>query len=132
MQILDEVYYIQEVFNDNPCDDRIAIIYPKEFYGDSVLNKNILKMLSAIREYINESNLYKLYKNKIELARWDSQKIEYANNALKHQIKVEELSKIMDDGISPYTWCVEKINDELVFDGHSHRIDYLVSLEKLW
>lgn len=131
MQIVDDkAYYVQEMFNVDPFDNRIAIIYPNEFYGDPVLNKNIPKMLSVIRKYIDESNLYRFYKDKIEFARWDSQKTEYANKALKHQMKVEELSKIMDDGISPYTWCVGKINDDLVFNGCSHKIDYLVSLEK--
>ena len=55
MQILDDkAYCIQEMFNVDPFDNRIAIIYPKEFYGDLVLEENIPKMLSVIREYIKE------------------------------------------------------------------------------
>ena len=54
MRLFDENNYcIQQVLNvTNPSDDKIVILYPKEFIGDSVLEENIPKMLSVVREYI--------------------------------------------------------------------------------
>lgn len=132
MQILDDkAYCIQEMFNVNPFDNRIVIVYPKEFYGDSVLNKNIPKMLSVIREYIDESNWYKIYKDKIEFARWDSEKLKYGNIAYEHQEKADKLAEKMNEGISPYAWYVNKVNGKLAFNGISRKVDYAVCLEKI-
>ena len=130
LQILDdEVYYIQEILSTNPNDSRIAVIYPQEFYGNSILKKNIPKMLTVVREYIDESDLYYYYKDKILSIRWDSQKTKYVNKAIEHQSKVDKLSKIMNDGINPYVWYISKISDELIYCGCSLKVDYLVSLE---
>lgn len=132
MQILDDkAYCIQEMFNVNPFDNRIAIVYPKEFYGDSVLNENIPKMLSVIREYIDESNWYKFYKDKIEFARWDSEKLKYDNIAYEHQLKADKLAEKMNEGISPYAWYVGKVCDELICNGIRQYVDYIVCLEKI-
>ena len=47
MRLFDENNYcIQQVLNvTNPLDDKIVILYPKEFIGDSVLEENIPKMI---------------------------------------------------------------------------------------
>lgn len=132
MQIVDDkAYYIQEMFNVDSFDNRIAIIYPKEFYGDSVLNENIPKMLSVVREYIKEFESYLMFKNMIGNVRWDSEKLKYGNIAYEHQEKADKLAEKMNEGISPYAWYVNKVNDKLTFNGISQKVDYAVCLEKI-
>lgn len=132
MQILDDkAYCIQEMFNVDPFDNRIAIIYPKEFYGDLVLEENIPKMLSVIREYIKECESYLMFKNMIGNARWDSEKLKYGNIAYEHQGKADKLAEKMNEGISPYAWYVNKVNNKLVFNGIVRKVDYTVCLEKI-
>lgn len=132
MRLFDENNYcIQEMFNVDPFDNRIAIIYPKEFYGDPVLEENIPKMLSVVREYIKEFESYLMFKNMIGNTRWDSEKFKYGNIAYEHQKKADKLAEKMNEGISPYAWYVNKVNDKLVFNGISQKVDYAVCLEKI-
>ena len=132
MQVLDDkLYCIQEMLNADPFDNRIAIIYPKEFYGDSVLNENIPKMISVVREYIKEFESYLMFKNMIENVKWDSEKLKYGNIAYEYQEKADKLAEKMNEGISPYAWYVHKMNDKLVFNGISRKVDYIVCLEKI-
>lgn len=132
MQILDDkAYCIQEMFNVNPFDNKIAIIYPKEFYGDLVLEENIPKMLSVVREYIKEFKSYLMFKNMIGNARWDSEKLKYGNIAYEHQEKADKLAEKMNEGISPYAWYVRKVCDELIYNGIHQHVDYAVCLEKI-
>ena len=132
MQILDDkAYCIQEMFNVDPFDNRIAIIYPIEFIGDPVLEENIPKMLSVVREYIKELESYLMFKNMIGNARWDSEKLKYGNIAYKHQEKADKLAEKMNEGISPYAWYVNKVNDKLAFNGISRKVDYTICLEKI-
>lgn len=109
----------------------IIVIYPIEFYGDSVLNENIPKMLSVVREYIKEFDSYLMFKNMIENARWDSEKLKYGNIAYMHQEKADKLAEQMNEGISPYAWYVSKVNGKLAFNGISRKVDYIVCLEKI-
>ena len=133
MRLFDENNFcIQPVLSvDNPSDDKIVILYPKEFIGDSVLEANIPKMLSAVKEYIKEFESYLMFKNMIGNARWDSEKLKYGNIAYEHQKKADKLAEKMNEGISPYAWYVNKVNDKLVFNGISQRVDYAVYLEKI-
>lgn len=132
MRLFDENNYcIQQMFNVDPFDNRIAIIYPKEFYGDPVLEENIPKMLSVVREYIKEFEWYLMFKNMIGNTRWDSEKLKYGNIAYEHQEKADKLAEKMNEGISPYTWYVNKVNDKLAFNGISQKVDYAVCLEKI-
>lgn len=119
------------MFNVDPFDNRIAIIYPKEFYGDLVLEENIPKMLSVIREYIKECESYLMFKNMIGNARWDSEKLKYGNIAYEHQEKADKLAEKMNEGISPYAWYVNKVNNKLAFNGIVRKVDYTVCLEKI-
>ena len=98
MRLFDENNYcIQQVLNvTNPSDDKIVILYPKEFIGDSVLEQNIPKMLSVVREYIKEFESYLMFKNMIGNARWDSEKLKYGNIAYMHQEKADKLAEQMN------------------------------------
>lgn len=133
MRLFDENNYcIQQVLNvADLSDDKIVILYPKEFIGDSVLEENISKILSVVREYIKEFESYLMFKNMIGNARWDSEKLKYGNLAYEHQSKADKLAEKMNEGISPYAWYVNKVNDKLAFNGISQRVDYVVHLEKI-
>ena len=133
MRLFDENNYcIQQVLNvTNPSDDKIVILYPKEFIGDSVLEENIPKMLSVVREYIKEFESYLMFKNMIGNARWDSEKLKYGNIAYEHQEKADKLAEKMNEGISPYAWYINKVNDKLAFNEISQKVDYAVCLEKI-
>lgn len=127
----DKNFCVREVINkEMPCSS-IIVIYPIEFVGDPVLEENITKMISVVREYIKESESYLMFKNMIGNARWDSEKLKYGNIAYEHQEKADKLAKKMNEGISPYAWYVRKVTDNLVFNGISRKGDYTVSLEKI-
>lgn len=133
MRLFDENNYcIQPVLSvTDSSDDKIVILYPKEFIGDSVLEENIPKMISVVREYIKEFESYLMFKNMIGSTRWDSEKLKYGNIAYEHQVKADKLAEKMNEGISPYVWYVRKIRDELICNGIHQYVDYAVCLEKI-
>lgn len=127
----DKNFCVKEVANKEiPCSS-IIVIYPIEFVSDSVLEENIPKMVSVVREYIKESESYLMFKNMIGNARWDSEKLKYGNIAYEHQEKADKLAEKMNEGISPYAWYVNKVNNKLVFNGIVRKVDYTVCLEKI-
>ena len=133
MRLFDENNYcIQQMLSlDCSWDYKIVILYPKEFIGDSVLEENIPKMISVVREYIKEFESYLMFKNMIGNARWDSEKRKYGNLAYEHQSKADKLAEKMNEGISPYAWYVRKVCDELIYNGIHQHVDYAVCLEKI-
>lgn len=133
MRLFDENNYcIQQMLSvDCSWNDKIVILYPKEFIGDSVLEENIPKMISVVREYIKECESYLMFENMIGNARWDSEKLKYGNLAYEHQSKADKLAEKMNEGISPYAWYINKVNDKLTFNGISQKVDYAVCLEKI-
>ena len=133
MRLFDENNYcIQPVLNVADLSDyKIVILYPKEFIGDSVLQENIPKMISVVREYIKEFESYLMFKNMIGNARWDSEKLKYGNLAYEHQMKMDKLVEKMNEGISPYFWYVSKVSEDVVFNEISRKVDYAVCLEKI-
>lgn len=114
-----------------PPHINIIVVYPVEFIGDLVLKENIPKMLSVVREYIEEDELYLAFRIKTANARWDSEKLKYGNMAYEHQMKRDKLAEKMNEGISPYFWYVSKISEDIVFNGIFRKVDYAVCLEKM-
>lgn len=110
--------------------ERILIMYPYEFRNEQILKDNITKMSNVIREYINESELYRRCIDTIPNLIWDSQKDSLQNEADEHQRKADELAEVMNDGISPYHWCVCKNFDQYIDRVH-YQADYVVYLEKI-
>ena len=130
--VLDENNFcIREVVNKEIPYISIIVIYPIEFIGDPVLEENIPKMISVVREYIKEFESYLMFKNMIGNTRWDSEKLKYGNIAYEHQEKADKLAEKMNEGISPYAWYINKVNDKLAFNGISQKVDYAVCLEKI-
>lgn len=82
----------------------LYVIYPSELEYEQILKDNIPKMLKVIREYIEESELYKECMDKVDNLHFDSQKTAMINGAHSHQEKADELAEIMNEGISPYAW----------------------------
>ena len=109
---------------------RILIIYPYEFRNEKILKDNIPKMSNVIREYINESELYRHCIDTIPNLIWDSQKTSLRNEANEHQRKADELAEVMNDGISPYHWCVCKNFDQYI-NGIHYKANYAIYLEKI-
>lgn len=110
--------------------ERILIIYPYEFRNEQILKDNIPKMTKVIREYINESELYRRCIVAISNLIWDSQKASLQNEADEHQRKADELVEVMNDGISPYHWCVCKNFDQYI-NGIHYKANYAIYLEKI-
>ena len=79
-------------------------MYPSELEDEQILKDNIPKMLKVIREYIEESELYKKCMDRVDKFHFDSQKTTMINEAHNHQEKADELAEIMNEGISPYAW----------------------------
>lgn len=122
---------MKEVASIEPPYINIIVVYPVDFIGDPVLEENIPKMISVVREYIKEFESYLMFKNMIGNARWDSEKLKYGNIAYEHQEKSDKLAEKMNEGISPYAWYINKVNDKLAFNGISQEVDYAVCLEKI-
>lgn len=110
--------------------EKILIMYPYEFRNEKILKDNIPKMTNVIREYINESELYRRCIDTIPNLIWDSQKDSLQNEADEHQRKADELAEVMNDCISPYHWCVCKNFDQYI-DGIHYKSDYVIYLEKI-
>ena len=110
--------------------ERIIIMYPYEFRNEKILKDNIPKMTKVIREYISESELYRRCIDTIPNLIWDSQKFSLQNEADEHQRKADELAEVMNDGISPYHWCVCKNFDQYI-NGIYYKADYVIYLEKI-
>lgn len=86
------------------CEKDLYILYPLKLSDEQILKDNILKMLKVIREYIEESELYKKCMDRVDRFHFDSQKTTMINEAHSHQEKADELAEIMNEGISPYAW----------------------------
>ena len=110
--------------------ERILIMYPYEFRNEQILKDNITKMSNVIREYINELELYRRCIDTIPNLIWDSQKISLQNEADEHQRKADELAEVMNNGISPYHWCICKNFDQYI-NGIYYKANYAVYLEKI-
>ena len=80
----------------------LYILYPLKLSDEQILKDNIPKMLKVIREYIDESELYKKYMDRVNRFHFDSQKTAMTNEAHSHQEKADELAEIMNEG--PYAW----------------------------
>lgn len=86
------------------CERDLYILYPLELADEQILKDNIQKMRKVIREYIDESELYKKCIDKADRFHFDLQKTAMINEAHNHQEKADELAEIMNEGISPYAW----------------------------
>lgn len=127
----DKTFCVEEVVSMEPPYISIIVVYPVDFIGDPVLEENIPKMLSVVREYIEEDELHLAFRIKTANARWDSEKLKYRDMAYEHQMKRDKLAEKMNKGISPYFWYVNKISKELIFNEISRKVDYAVCLEKI-
>ena len=110
--------------------ERILIMYPYEFRNEQILKDNITKMSNVIREYINELELYRRCIDTIPNLIWDSKKASLQNEADEHQRKADELAEVMNNGISPYHWCICKNFDQYI-NGIYYKANYAVYLEKI-
>lgn len=117
------------IFDDVPSDD-ILLMYPYKLRNEPILRDNICNMKNVIREYIKEVEQYSMCVSVISKWIWDSQKTSMQNEADEHQRKADKLAEQMNDGISPYAWCIKKNFDKYIDDIH-YKADYLVYLNKI-
>lgn len=117
------------IFDDVPSDD-ILLMYPYKLRNEPILRDNICNMKNVIREYIKEVEQYSMCVSVISKLIWDSQKTSMQNEADEHQRKADKLAEQMNDGISPYAWCIKKNFDKYIDDIH-YKADYLVYLNKI-
>ena len=95
---------VYERILSSPCVKDLYVLYPSDLEHEQILKDNIPKMLKVVREYIEESELYKKYMDRVDRLHFDSQKIAMIKEAYSHQKRADELVEIMDEGISPYGW----------------------------
>ena len=117
------------IFDDVPSDE-ILLMYPYKLRNEPILRDNICNMKNVIREYIKEVEQYSMCVSIISKLIWDSQKTSMQNEADEHQRKADKLAEQMNDGISPYAWCIKKNFDKYIYDIH-YKADYLVYLNKI-
>ena len=120
--VYDQMQCMKESFHfSSPCRKDLYVLYPSELEDEQILKDNIPKMLKVIREYIEESELYKKCMDRVDKFHFDSQKTTMINEAHNHQEKADELAEIMNEGISPYAWYYH--------DAMQH--GYIVYLDKI-
>lgn len=95
---------VYERILSSPGGKDLYVLYPSELEYEQILKDNIPKMLKVIREYIEESELYRECMDRVDKLHFYSQKTAMINGAHSHQEKADELAEIMNDGISPYAW----------------------------
>ena len=95
---------VYERILSSPGGKDLYVLYPSELEYEQILKDNIPKMLKVIREYIEESELYRECMDRVDKLHFDSQKTAMINGAHSHQEKADELAEIMNEGISPYVW----------------------------
>ena len=95
---------VYERILSSSCEKDLYILYLLKLSDEQILKDNIPKMLKVIREYIEESELYKECMDRVDKFHFDSQKTAMINGAHSHQKKADELAEIMNKGISPYAW----------------------------
>lgn len=117
------------IFDDVSSYD-ILLMYPYKLRNEPILRDNICNMKKIIREYINEVEQYSRCISIIPNLIWDSQKLSMQNEANEYQRKADKLTEQMNDGISPYAWCIHKNFDRYIDDNH-YKADYLVYLNKI-
>ena len=117
------------IFDDFSSDD-ILLMYPYKLRNEPILRDNICNMKNVIREYIKAVEQYSMCVSVISKLIWDSQKTSMQNEADEHQRKADKLAEQMNDGISPYAWCIKKNFDKYIDDIH-YKVDYLVYLNKI-
>ena len=110
---------------------RILIIYPYQFKDEKILQDNIIKMKEVVIDYINEMLLFNHYIDSINKTIWDSKKELLRKEADEHERKISELSKIMNDGISPYKWYFKEIINKYNIDSIFFNHDYAIYLDKI-
>lgn len=69
-------------------------MYPLKLSDEQILKDNIQKMLKVIREYIEESELYKKCIDRVDKLHFDSQKTAMINGAHSHQEKQTNWQKL--------------------------------------
>ncbi len=102
---------VYERILSSPCGKDLYILYPLKLSDEQILKDNIPKMLKVIREYIEESELYRECMDRVDKLHFDSQKTAMINEAHSHQEKADELAEIMNEGISPYAWYSQECED---------------------
>lgn len=95
---------VYERILSSPREKDLYILYPSELKNEQILKDNIPKMLKVIREYIEESGLYRKCMDRVDKFHFDSQKTAMINEAHSHQEKADKLAEIINEGISPYAW----------------------------
>ena len=95
---------VYERILSSPREKDLYILYPSELKNEQILKDNIPKMLKVIREYIEESGLYRKCMDRVDKFHFDSQKTAMINEAHSHQEKADKLAEIINEGISPYVW----------------------------
>ena len=109
--------------------DRILILYPYELRNEKILRDNIEKMSQVIREYIKVVEKHRNCIKTISNLIWDSQKIAIRNEANELQRRIDDLSLKINEGISPYYWCVSgRFHGEIY--GIYYNVDNIVRLER--
>ena len=95
---------VYEKILSSPCGKDLYILYPLKLSDEQILKDNIQRMQKVIREYIDESELYKKCMDRVDKFHFDSQKTTMINEAHNHQEKADKLAEIMNEVISPYAW----------------------------
>lgn len=114
--IPDDIYW-EVIFPEKYKEWNLLVMFPEELKNEKILQDNIQKMTSIVREYMEELKLSKVCFDRIDGFHFDSQKELMAREASDHKRKADTLLDKMNQGISPYFW-----NCENGFSGYINNI----------
>lgn len=102
----DDVYW-EVIFSEKYIEGNLLIMFPEELKNEKILQNNIKRMTSIVREYMEELRLSKICFDRIDGSHFDSQKELMRKGALEHGRKANNLLDKINEGISPYFWYCE-------------------------
>lgn len=95
---------------------RVVILYPYTLDKEPVLRKNTVNISKYVYDYIAAKEEYNVLIQKEKQAVFDVDKMHWSSMANKQQKKMDELSELLNENISPYRWnIVQGIDTKIDF-----------------
>ena len=107
-------------------------LVPRDIYREEAVQNSLTHSFKNLKELVKQleekdANIELL---KSKLLKLDSQKKRVVDSIKENERKIKEISEIMNEGLSPYTWCLDRNVDQKI-DEYDIKCDYLLSLLKV-
>lgn len=130
--ILSEYILIDKLDFDTLFPYTVKWLVPRDIYKEKAVQDSLTHSFKNLKELVKqleekEGNTELL---KSKLLKLDSQKKRVVDSIKENERKIKEISERMNEGLSPYTWCLDRNVDQRI-DVYDIKCDYLLSLLKV-